>query len=88
MKFFYMPHFWWWATNHRSDGGQLFSIKKKLAGLIVMTEASLYSTILKSCLKLNMTVPVTRAPSSMSNIFTQKKKYKVKRKVRYRRGKR
>lgn len=32
MKFFYMPHFWWWATSHRSDGGQLFSIKKKFAG--------------------------------------------------------
>lgn len=27
-----MPHFWWWAKNHRSDGGHLFRIKKKLAG--------------------------------------------------------
>ena len=27
-----MPHFWWWAKNQRSDGGRLFSIKKKLAG--------------------------------------------------------
>lgn len=32
MKFFYMPHFWWQAKNHRSDGGHLFSIKKKSAG--------------------------------------------------------
>ena len=27
-----MPHFWWWAKNHRSDGGRLFRIKEKLPG--------------------------------------------------------
>lgn len=45
-----MPHFWWWAKNHRSDGGHLFRIKKlagqaqKLADISSPVTASFFSS--------------------------------------------